>query len=95
MNHADAEIFQKTGYCLQKEKRYKEAIESYRKADVLKPDHVWTIRHLATCHRQLRDFATALEYYRKAEAMQPKPAIPYRQLPGRAGTLRRSLAVFL
>lgn len=23
MNHADAEIFQKTGYCLQKEKRYK------------------------------------------------------------------------
>lgn len=72
MNHADAEIFQKTGYCLQKEKRYKEAIESYRKADVLKPDHVWTIRHLATCHRQLRDFATALEYYRKAEAMQPE-----------------------
>ena len=72
MNHADAEIFQKTGYCLQKEKRYKEAIEAYRKADVLKPDHVWTIRHLATCHRQLRDFATALEYYRKAEAMQPE-----------------------
>ena len=72
MNHADAEIFQKTGYCLQKEKRYKEAIEAYRKADVLKPDHVWTIRHLATCHRQLRDFATALEYYRKAETMQPE-----------------------
>ena len=72
MNHADAEIFQKTGYCLQKEKRYKEAIEAYRKADVLNPDHVWTIRHLATCHRQLRDFATALEYYRKAEAMQPE-----------------------
>ena len=63
---------EKTGYCLQKEKRYKEAIEAYRKADVLKPDHVWTIRHLATCHRQLRDFATALEYYRKAEAMQPE-----------------------
>ena len=39
---------------------------------MLKPDHVWTIRHLATCHRQLRDFATALEYYRKAEAMQPE-----------------------
>ena len=72
MNHADAEVVQKTGYCLQKEKRYKEAIEAYRKADVLKPDHVWTIRHLATCHRQLRDFATALEYYRKAEAMQPE-----------------------
>ncbi|MFR5959991.1 MAG: tetratricopeptide repeat protein [Bacteroides stercoris] len=99
MNHADAEIFQKTGYCLQKEKRYKEAIEAYRKADVLKPDHVWTIRHLATCHRQLRDFATALEYYRKAEAMQPrkqKPAIRLSAVAcSRAGTLPKSLAVFL
>ena len=72
MNCADADIFQKAGYCLQKEKRYKEAIDAYRKADVLKPDHVWTIRHLATCHRQLRDFAAALEYYRKAEAIQPE-----------------------
>ena len=70
INYADADIFQKTGYCLQKEKRYKEAISAYRKADVLKPDHIWTIRHLATCYRQLRDFASALEYYRKVEAMQ-------------------------
>ena len=72
MNYANADIFQKTGYCLQKEKRYKEAISAYRKADVLKPDHVWTIRHLATCHRQLRDFAAALEYYKKVEAIQPE-----------------------
>ena len=72
MNYADADIFQKAGYCLQKEKRYKEAISAYRKADVLKPDHIWTIRHLATCYRQLRDFASALEYYRKVEAMQPE-----------------------
>ncbi len=72
MNYADADIFQKTGYCLQKEKRYKEAISAYRKADVLKPDHVWTIRHLATCYRQLRDFASALEHYKKVEAIQPE-----------------------
>lgn len=72
MDYADADIFQKTGYCLQKEKRYKEAISAYRKADVLKPDHIWTIRHLATCYRQLRDFASALEYYRKVEAIQPE-----------------------
>lgn len=71
-NHADADTFQKTGYCLQKDKRYKEAIEAYRKADVLKPDHVWTIRHLATCNRHIREFETALQYYRKAEAIQPE-----------------------
>ncbi|ADV44988.1 tetratricopeptide repeat protein [Bacteroides helcogenes] len=71
-NHADADIFQKAGYCLQKEKRYKEAVETYRKADILKPDHVWTIRHLATCYRQMKDFTSALEYYRKAESIQPE-----------------------
>lgn len=54
LNHANARHFQKAGYCLQKEKRYKEAIDAYLKADVLKPDHVWTIRHLATCYRQIR-----------------------------------------
>ena len=72
LNLADADIFQKTGYCLQKEKRYKEAVSAYRKADVLKPDHVWTIRHLATCYRQMRDFTSALEYYKKAETIQPE-----------------------
>ncbi len=72
LNHADADIFQKAGYCLQKEKRYKEAVDAYLKADVLKPDHVWTIRHLATCYRQMKDFTAALEYYKKAEAIQPE-----------------------
>ncbi|MCD8182655.1 MAG: tetratricopeptide repeat protein [Bacteroides sp.] len=72
MNYGDADIFQKAGYCLQKEKRYKEAISAYKKADILKPDHVWTIRHLATCYRQLHDATSALEYYKKAETIQPE-----------------------
>lgn len=72
LNYADADTFQKAGYCLQKEKRYKEAVSAYLKADVLKPDHVWTIRHLATCYRQMKDFGSALEYYKKAEAIQPE-----------------------
>ena len=71
-NQADADTFQKTGYSLQKEKRYPEAIDAYRKADILKPDHVWTIRHLAVCYRQAGNFAAALEYYQKAEAIQPE-----------------------
>ncbi len=72
MKPTDADILQKTGYCLQKEKRYKEAIEAYLKADILKPDHIWTIRHLAACYRQMKDFASALEYYKRAESIQPE-----------------------
>lgn len=67
----DAEVYQKTGFCYQKAKCYPEAVNAYVKADVLKPDHVWTIRHLATCYRQMRDFGKALDYYHKAAAIQP------------------------
>lgn len=71
-NQADADIFQKIGYCLQKGKRYEEAVKAYRNADLLKPDHLWTLRHLATCYRLMHDFAKALAYYRKVEEIQPE-----------------------
>ena len=69
-SQADADIFQKIGFCLQKEKHYGEAIEAYQKAGILKPDHIWTIRHLATCYRLLHKYEDALTYYRKAETIQ-------------------------
>ena len=71
-HEADVDVWQKAGFCLQKEKRYHEAIEAYSKADILKPDHIWTLRHLATCHRQLHEYEQALECYQKVEAMQPE-----------------------
>ena len=69
---ANADIFQKTGFCLQKEKRYQEAVDAYQKADMLKPDHLWTLRHLATCYRQMKNFDAALEYYHRVETIQPE-----------------------
>ena len=68
---ADADLFQKTGFCLQQEKRYAEAVEAYRKADVLKPDHLWTLRHLAACYRRLHAFDMALDYYQRVGEMLP------------------------
>ncbi len=69
---ADFDLFQKIGFCLQKEKRYSEAVEAYSKANILNPDHLWTLRHLATCYRKLHDSATALNYYQKAADFQPE-----------------------
>lgn len=66
-----AELYQKIGYCMQKEKRYDNAISSYLMADMLKPDNMWTNRHLATCYRLNREFEEALEYYRKIEDIEP------------------------
>lgn len=68
----EAEIYQKIGYCMQKEKRYAPAIEAYLMADMLKPDNLWTTRHLATCYRLNRNFEEALKYYRLQEETDPE-----------------------
>lgn len=67
----DVEIYQKIGYCRQKMKHYQLAIEAYLKADLLKPDNVWTNRNLATCYRMDQQFDKALSYYRKVEEVKP------------------------
>lgn len=71
-NQADAYVFQKAGFCLQKEKHYEEAADAYRKAEMINPDHLWTLRHLATCHRLLKNLSTAIAYYRRIEEIQPE-----------------------
>jgi tetratricopeptide (TPR) repeat protein len=66
-----AEIQQKTGFCLQKLNFYEEAIEYYERADDLKPNNVWTLRHTASCYRMRGKYDKALEYYKRVEEMQP------------------------
>lgn len=67
MNGADAELYQKIGFCLQKSKNYPAAIAAYLKADLERPDNEWTNRHLALCYRLSEQYEKALEYYRKVE----------------------------
>ena len=67
----EATQLQQLGLCYQKLKMYREAIEEYTKADLMKPDSYWTIHHLAQCHRELGHYEKALEYYEIAEGMKP------------------------
>ena len=67
----EATQLQQLGLCYQKLKMYREAIEEYTKADLMKPDSYWTIHHLAQCHRELGHYEKALEYYEMAETMKP------------------------
>ena len=66
-----AELHQKIGYILQKQKKYPEAIEQYKQADLISADHIWTIRHMAQCYKYIKDYPNALAYYLKAEKIQP------------------------
>ena len=66
-----AEVYQKAGYILQMQKKYREAIQHYEHADIFMPDNIWTNKHLAQCHKLCGQTTQALEYYRKVEAVQP------------------------
>ena len=66
-----AELYQKLGFALQKTKELDKAIAAYQKADTIKPDQLWTIRHLATCYRLSRNYNQALAYYKKVEEINP------------------------
>ncbi|MEG0646784.1 MAG: tetratricopeptide repeat protein [Bacteroides sp.] len=68
---ATDEFYQRMGYALQKQGRREEAIAAYLKADTIKPDNVWTNRHLATCYRLTGRFSEALLYYRRVELTAP------------------------
>ena len=67
----DSDLFQKVGYCHQSLGNYNEALEYYLKADLIKPNHVWTLRRIATCYRNVKKSHKALEYYLRADELSP------------------------
>lgn len=67
----DADFYRKHGYCYQKQKNYFLASESYKRADLIQPNHAWTLRRLANCCRLDGKLDDAVEYYRQVEEMMP------------------------
>ena len=68
---ADAELCARQGYCYQRLGAYEKAIACYRQADLIQPDHLWTISQLATCHRRMGQYEEALNFYRQMNTMEP------------------------
>ncbi len=71
-NNIDALFYQKMGYSLQKQSNYKKAIDYFTKADIIKPDTLWTLRHIAQCYRLSGEYNKALYYYDAAEQLAPE-----------------------
>ncbi len=70
-NFTDSELYQKIGYCHQSKGEYETALEAYLKADLIKPDHVWTLRRIATCYRNMKKTEKAIEYFLRADNLAP------------------------
>ena len=65
------ETAQKRGFCMQQLGQYEEAIGQYKQADLMHPDNLWTLIHLAQCYNTLEQVEEATSYYLKAEAIAP------------------------
>ena len=80
LKNRDVTLWQKYGFCHQRNGNHAEALRAYRMADLLKPDHFWTLHHIAQCQRALGQHTEALESYRHLAAMKPDvPRFTYRQ----------------
>ena len=63
----DYRFYQQMGYALQRIQHYDDALEAYRRADILQPDNGWTLRHTAQCYRLTGNPKDALELLLQAE----------------------------
>lgn len=70
-NFTDSELYQKIGYSYQSQGEYKTALEYYLKADLIKPDNVWTLHRIATCYRNIKKTETAIDYFLRADNLAP------------------------
>ena len=68
----DAQFYQEMGFCMQKERDFNAAIDYYTRADIIKPDTLWTLRHIAQCYRMQGESEKALSYYQIAEELAPE-----------------------
>ncbi|MCD4697968.1 MAG: hypothetical protein K8S16_17225 [Bacteroidales bacterium] len=65
------EIFEKIGYCFQKQKKYKEALSYYKKAELYDSNRAWNLKKIALCYRHLKKYDESLKYYLEVEKLEP------------------------
>lgn len=85
----NAAFYRRLGYAAQKQKHYAEAIQHYERADLMQPNHLWTIRRLATCCRLQEAYEKAIDYYQQIEEMQPENTPVLLQIAGCLANLKR------
>ncbi len=71
-NSGSSELYQKLGYCYQMLGNHEMAVENLLRADIITPNNLWTLRHVATCYRHLKMVEKALIYYSRAEKVDPE-----------------------
>ena len=67
----DDHIYQKIGFAYQNAGKTEQALNYYKRYELLHEEDVWNMRHIAACYRALGQLDEALEYYRRVEVLTP------------------------
>lgn len=66
LRHADdSSLWEKIGFSLQSLSRPQEALDAYRKSEVVNPENPWLWSMISICAKNVGDYKTAAEYCRK------------------------------
>ena len=68
-SETDHELYQKLGYSLQQQEKYRSALQAYSQADLLRPDQKWTLRNQAFCARKMGHYEDALTFLERLRSM--------------------------
>lgn len=68
---SSAELFEKSGYCLQQLGSYDEAISMYRRADLFDTNRKWLLGKIAQCYLKKSDSNEALNAYLELSMLEP------------------------
>ena len=66
-----AALYQKIGYSYQQTSQLFQALEAYKKADLMQPDDYWTLRKMALCYRLTSNTQAALDTYKHIDFIKP------------------------
>jgi len=63
------ELYQKLGFCYQKQGNFNKALNEYNKAELFDLNRQWNLNKIALCYLNLKQPEKALEYYREVEKL--------------------------
>lgn len=68
---SNIELFEKIAFCHEKTGNFQEALEFYRKADLIESGRLWIVKKMAICCKYLNRWPEALNYYLDAKKRDP------------------------
>ncbi len=71
-NNNNVELFEKIAFCYEKMGDFQNALNYYKKAELIETQRLWIIKKIAFCSKFLNRWDEALSYYKLAEDKNPE-----------------------